>query len=82
MQPPESKTTKLSDDKLYEIAIRKYKAQEAIQGFLYGEYHVIRDLRKPSNEQEIWRRKDEAGSRQAYEEQLQIEWMRYALEVL
>lgn len=49
-------------------------------GFHYPPHNVIRDLRKPPPEQIIWREWD--TEREAFEDQMKVERMRYALEFL
>jgi hypothetical protein len=56
-----------------------------IQGFLYADHHVIRDVYKPWAEQEIWRRRqknadDYEACHAAMMRQIQIEELRLAVQ--
>lgn len=52
-----------------------------IQGFLYADHHVIRDLNKPWAEQEIWRRSGEYEvTHAAMMRQIEIEKLRIAVQ--
>ena len=68
--------TTVTDAHLLRLARRFHDAGSYVQGFLYEPDHVIRDLRKSPGEQEIWR----GRSAVAFDDQLQIEYMRFALE--
>lgn len=64
-------------------AIAHQNQSQTIQGFLYADHHVIRDLSKPWAEQEIWRK---YGPKGLYDEvhgemmrQIEIEIMRRAV---
>jgi hypothetical protein len=70
----------MTDDQLLLMAARYRAAARFIQGFRYGRFHVIRDLRKPSSQQVIWREPVADGSDDGYRDRLDIEYMRFAVE--
>ena len=72
------KTAPLTDEQLLKLAHRFEDASRHIQGFLYEPNHVIRDLRKLPGEQVIWR--ERAEEQEAFENQMLIERMRFAME--
>jgi hypothetical protein len=76
----ETKTVNICCEKhLAEAAKRLPIAGMYIQGFHYGRFFIIRDLRKkPGSDQEIWRCSDD--NRQAFELQIEIERLRFVLE--
>ena len=54
---------------------------DRIQGFLYADHHVIRDVYKPWEKQEIWRRSGEyEATHAAMMRQIKIERLRIAVE--
>ena len=56
-------------------------APDRIQGFLYGGHHVIRDVFKPWDQQEIWRRSGEyEATHAAMMRQIEIEKLRIAVQ--
>ena len=71
--------TEPTDDQLLLMAARYRAAGRFIQGFRYGRFHVIRDLRKPSSEQVIWR-EPVSASDEGFRNRLEIEYMRFAVE--
>lgn len=57
---------------------------DRIQGFLYADHHVIRDVSKPWAQQEIWRRRqknadDYEACHEAMMRQIEIEYLRLAV---
>lgn len=75
------KTNMMTGEELLKLAQRYEKAGRYIQGFLYGDVHVIRDLRKPYVEQKIWSHPALGMlEREMMEEQMMIEYMRFAME--
>jgi len=63
------------DDQLADLHRGLETARRNVQGFLYGQTYCIRDVTKPPLQQTLWAGQD----KDAFERQLGIEHMRYAL---
>ena len=67
-------------DEMCEAAVKADQV-DRIQGFTYTKRHVIRDVWKGFNEQNIWEiNKDDADAEAKFHHQCQIERMRKVLE--
>jgi len=71
----------VQNDGFLELLVDAMKGSEdRIQGFLYADHHVIRDLHKPWAEQEIWRRSGEYEvTHAAMMRQIEVERLRLAV---
>lgn len=80
MSAPPVEIMVLNDGFLELLAEAMDGDRERIQGFLYADHHVIRDLHKPWDQQEIWRRAGEyEATHAAMMRQIKVERLRIAV---